>query len=127
MTTGFCPCQSGLRFHECCGSLLAGERVAATAEELMRSRYTAFARGNADYLRRTWAPATRPDHVDLDPDITWRRLEVIETCAGGLDDDEGWVNFAAHHRIGAERGTLRERSRFVRIDGRWFYVDGWPS
>lgn len=125
VTTDFCPCQSGRRYPECCGPLLAGTRVASTAEELMRSRYTAFVRGDAEHLRRTWAPSTRPEQVDLDPRVRWRRLEVLEAVAGGPDDREGWVSFAAHHRIGADRGILRERSHFVRIDGQWYYEDGW--
>lgn len=124
MPTDFCPCQSGRRFADCCGPLLARERAATTAEELMRSRYTAFALADAAYLRRTWAPATRPERVDLDPEIRWRRLEVLQTVAGGPDDTEGWVTFAAHHRIGPGRGTLRDHSRFVRIDGSWYYLDG---
>jgi SEC-C motif-containing protein len=79
----------------------------------MRSRYSAYAAGDADYVWRTWHPRTRPEQVDLDPSITWTRLELLE--AG---DDT--VEFRAHH----SRGVLHERSRFEQRAGRWFYVDG---
>jgi SEC-C motif-containing protein len=61
-----CPCGSGDAFARCCGPLLAGE-PAPSAERLMRSRYTAFARGDAAHLARTWHPRTRPERVDVDP------------------------------------------------------------
>lgn len=124
MLDDFCPCQSGRRYAECCGPVLAGSRVAETPEELMRSRYTAFARGDVGHLRRTWAPETRPADLALDPAVTWRRLEVLGTTGGGPGEDEGWVAFAAHYRVDRERGTLRERSRFVRREGGWYYLDG---
>lgn len=124
MPTAYCPCQSGRSYADCCGPLLAGDREPATAEELMRSRYTAFARRDVAYLRRTWHPATRPADLDLDPDQVWRRLQVLETIAGSPADAEGWVRFAAHYRRGTERGTSAEFSHFTRVRGRWVYVDG---
>ncbi|SDB83121.1 SEC-C motif-containing protein [Raineyella antarctica] len=124
MTPDFCPCQSGRTYDDCCGPLLAGARTATTAEELMRSRYTAFARGDADHLLRTWAPATRPEPLDLDDGLAWRRLQVLETTAGGPGDEEGWVRFIAHYRSGTDRGTLSEHSHFVRLRGSWYYLDG---
>ncbi len=90
----------------------------------MRSRYTAFARGDAAYLSRTWACETRPERIDLDPEVSWRRLEILGTLAGGSQDEEGWVSFAAYYRHDGDRGMLRERSRFVRRDGDWYYVEG---
>jgi SEC-C motif domain protein len=90
----------------------------------MRSRYTAFARGDVEHLRRTWHPATRPAALELDPAIRWTRLEVLDRVRGGLFDTEGVVEFRAHHREGPQSGVLHERSRFVREDGRWLYRDG---
>ena len=123
-----CPCLSGQSYADCCGRLhagiAAGGRYAPTAESLMRSRYSAFAVRDAGYLLATWHPSTRPDHVDLDDDVEWRRLDVVRTSAGGLFDDAGVVEFVAHHRGADGRGRLHEVSRFVREDGRWFYVDG---
>lgn len=90
----------------------------------MRSRYTAFALMNADYLQRTWHPDHRPAELDPDPQQRWTGLEILNTERGSLFDFEGVVEFRAHYSFGAERGVLHERSRFVRLDGQWLYVDG---
>lgn len=90
----------------------------------MRSRYTAFALGDAAYLSETWHPGTRPERLDLDPDMRWTGLEIVETSGGGEDDKRGIVAFRAHWRDGRESGVLIERSRFVRQSGRWWYLDG---
>jgi SEC-C motif domain protein len=100
-----------------------GERQAQTAEQLMRSRYAAYARGDADYLFRTWHPRTRPVDVTVDPGIVWTGLEVLDTVAGGPGEDHGEVEFSARYESAGHRDTLRERSRFERRAGRWFYVD----
>ena len=121
-----CPCLSGLTFGECCAPVHRGERVAATAEALMRSRYSAFAVGDAAWLRASWHSRTRPTSLDLDDDVVWRRLDILATHAGGPFDDAGEVEFAAYWRNPAtgDRGRLHETSRFVREDDRWLYVDG---
>ena len=115
-----CPCLIGLPYGECCGRLHAGE-TAATAEALMRSRYSAFAVGDTDYLLASVHPSTRPDSLELDEDLRWYRLDIVDRVAGGPLDSEGIVEFEAYYR-GADRGSQRERSRFVREDGRWFYL-----
>ncbi|GAA4482781.1 YchJ family protein [Microbacterium panaciterrae] len=120
---GRCPCGSGDAYEACCGPILSG-RPAPTAERLMRSRYTAFAVGDAAYLRRSWHPSTRPDAIDIDPELRWLRLDIIGKEAGGPFDAAGVVEFEAIHRDASGRGVLRERSRFVREGGRWYYVDG---
>jgi SEC-C motif-containing protein len=86
----------------------------------MRSRYSAFARGEVPYLRRTWHPSTRPRRLRLDPAQQWTGLEVLDVRRGGPVDTEGTVEFRAH----SSAGTLHERSRFVREDGVWLYLDG---
>lgn len=126
-----CPCLSGDTYGACCGryhaDVRAGGPGAPTAEALMRSRYSAFAVGDAGYLLATWHPSTRPDALDLDDDVEWRRLDVLRAEAGGPFDDTGVVEFVAHHRSRSDRGArgrLHEVSRFVREGGRWLYVDG---
>jgi SEC-C motif-containing protein len=89
----------------------------------MRSRYSAYARGDVDYLFRTWHPRTRPVEVGIDSRIIWTGLEVIDTVAGGPDDDRGEVEFRALFESAGRAGSLHERSRFARRAGRWFYVD----
>lgn len=83
----------------------------------MRSRYSAFAVGDAGYLWRTWHPSTRPGTVDVDPAVVWTGLEIVDA---GPDE----VEFLAHHRQGQRTGTLHERSRFAVRARRWFYLDG---
>lgn len=125
-----CPCGSGEAFAACCGALHRGRgsgRVTApTAERLMRSRYSAFAVGDAAYLLATWHPATRPAAVDLvlDADVEWRGLEIVATTHGGPGDDAGTVTFAAHYWDAAfrRRGAQREDGAFVCEAGQWFYV-----
>lgn len=89
----------------------------------MRSRYSAFACGDSDYLFRTWHPRTRPTEVAADPTIAWTGLRVIDTLAGGPDDDAGEVEFTASFESGGRAGRLHERSRFERRANRWFYLD----
>ncbi|WP_433629543.1 YchJ family protein [Nocardia sp. CA-120079] len=119
-----CPCKRGEPFGACCGPVLAGERPAVTAEALMRSRYTAFAVGDTEYLLRSWHPRTRPQTLDLDPAQRWLFLEIVRTERGGPFDDSGTVEFIAHYKAGGRRGSLHEVSTFARVDGAWVYLDG---
>lgn len=119
-----CPCGSGSQYIACCGPLHDGRGTAETALALMRSRFSAFALGHADYLLTTWHRDTRPRRLELDDDIVWRRLQIVDTDAGGRDDDNGVVEFRAQYERHGKRGLLRERSRFTRSGGRWVYVDG---
>lgn len=119
-----CPCLSGETYGGCCGKYHSGQQPAPTAVALMRSRYSAFAVGNRQYLLDTWHPSTRPAVLDLDPDLQWRRLDIVDTAAGGPLDERGVVRFRAHYRSGVERGIQEETSSFVRINGNWLYVDG---
>ena len=120
-----CPCGTGRTYAVCCGRYHTGE-AAPDAEALMRSRYSAFVTGNADYLRATWHPDTRPDEFGLDapgaPRTTWLGLSVKQHRVTGPETAE--VEFVARYRVGGGSAVrLHERSRFVRIDGRWLYVD----
>jgi len=122
-----CPCGSGDTYVACCGRLHSGAARAATAEQLMRSRYTAFVVADADYLLRTWHPSRRPASLELDDDLRWVRLDVLDVVAGGFLDSTGEVEFEARWRRDGERGVQRERSRFVRRDGAWLYLDVVPG
>ncbi|SCG37510.1 YchJ family protein [Micromonospora humi] len=122
-----CPCGSGRPYEDCCAPVHRGAATAATAEALMRSRFSAFALGDADYLRHSWHSRTRPARVQLDPGTRWTRLEVLETGQGGLFDSTGTVRFRAHYREGGRAGVLAERSRFAREEGRWVYLDALPE
>lgn len=90
----------------------------------MRSRYSAYALGLTDYLRHSWHPDSCPATLELDPELRWFRLQIRNTHAGGLADTEGTVHFIARYRRHGRAGRLEEDSRFVRVDGRWYYLDG---
>ena len=130
VATAVCPCggvPQGSPLGSCCGPVLSGEVVASTAEALMRSRYTAYALGDADHLFRSWHARTRPDDVTPDPRLRWVGLTVLDVVGGGVEDAEGAVEFRAQW-VSDDGGPLRrgeehERSRFVRRAGRWVYLD----
>ena len=119
-----CPCGTGLPYPECCGPLHEGTTTAATAERLMRSRYSAFAVGDPAYLLATWHPSTRPRTLSLDDDVRWTGLDVLTATGGSMFEADGTVEFRAHSVRGGRAGAQHENSRFVREDGRWFYLDG---
>jgi SEC-C motif domain protein len=116
-----CPCGSGKEYAACCGSLHAGA-PAVDAEALMRSRYSAYALGLANYLRATWHPSTRPAELDLAGGPRWLGLTVLRHEQTG--EDRAIVEFVARYKAGGRAGKLAEVSRFLREDGRWYYVDG---
>ena len=90
----------------------------------MRSRYSAYALELADYLLATWHPRTRPERLDFSPGERCRWLG-LELRAQQSDDSQATVEFVARFRIGGGPARrLHEVSRFVREDGRWFYLDG---
>lgn len=90
----------------------------------MRSRYSAFALGDANYLARSWHPDTRPPGLSIDVSQQWIGLKVKSVSLGGPDDDEGSVEFIARYKIQGKAHRLEELSRFRRLDGRWYYLDG---
>ena len=89
----------------------------------MRSRFSAFAVGDAAYLRLTWHPTTRPAELVLDDDVRWYRLDVLSTSGGAPHDAEGTVEFRAFFRAPGGAGSEHEVSRFLRSDGQWRYLD----
>jgi SEC-C motif-containing protein len=124
-----CPCGLAASYDDCCGRFHRGDAAAPTAERLMRSRFSAFAFADADYLLRTWHPTSRPGRLDLDRALRWTRLEVLETSEGSALHTTGTVRFRAHYRgrtrpgmLEGHSGTLEEHSRFVAEAGNWFYV-----
>jgi SEC-C motif-containing protein len=123
-----CPCGrrsakgAALALADCCGRYLDQGEPAPDAESLMRSRYSAFVLERADYLQATWHASTRPPSLDFDAGAKWLGLEVRSHRATGADRAE--VEFVARYRVHGRAVRLHERSRFVREDGRWYYVDG---
>ena len=121
-----CPCESGLSYADCCSPWHVGLTLgvhAPTPEALMRSRYSAYVLGLLEYLMATWHVSSAPGDLELPP-VKWLGLEVRHAEAVG---DAGVVEFVARCRDiqGAQR--MHETSRFVRQDGRWYYIDGQMS
>lgn len=122
-TDDLCPCGSGKAYTQCCG-VFHGGAAAPDAERLMRSRYSAYVRGLGDYLFATWHPDTCPAALGIDatPRPQWLGLAVKSHVV--QDDDHATVEFVARYKLNGRAFKLHETSRFVRIDGRWCYVDG---
>ena len=89
----------------------------------MRSRFSAFAVGDASYLRATWHPSTRPADLDLDTDLIWYRLDILGKTSGGPLDADGTVEFRAYSKGPDGRSEQHEVSRFVRENRQWYYLD----
>ncbi|WP_342618933.1 YchJ family metal-binding protein [Rhodoferax sp. GW822-FHT02A01] len=129
-----CPCgrlaagKGGkpLTYGSCCGRWLEPQTASAfppDAESLMRSRYSAFVLEREAYLLQSWAAQHRPANIDFDAGVKWLGLEVRAHRQTGADTAE--VEFVARQKpMGGPAVRLHERSRFVRRDGRWLYVDG---
>ncbi len=122
--TPACPCGSTKPFTACCAPYVECNEAAPTAEALMRSRYTAYTLLREDYLLATWHTSTRPASLDLAADVAtkWIGLEVKRHEQ--QDTDHAIVEFVARYKVNGRAHRLHEVSRFVREDGRWFYVDG---
>ncbi len=120
-----CPCGRPLPYAQCCGLYVEDfeGQPAPDAQALMRSRYSAFVLARADYLQATWHTSKRPSKISFDPGVKWLGLEVRDFKI--VDDTHAEVEFVARQRDRSGRAVrLHERSRFVREDGRWYYVDG---
>ena len=120
-----CDCDNPYLYADCCGRYHAGplHLQAPTAEALMRSRYSAFVRDLSGYLLATWHPSTRPATLEPNPTgLRWLGLEVRSHQA--QDAEHATVEFVARSKLGGRAQRLHETSRFVREEGRWFYVDG---
>lgn len=125
-----CPCGSAKTYGECCQPFHLSQAWPATAEQLMRSRYVAYALMMKDYLQKTWAKSTRQGVLDLEPNLFWTQLEIVDTQAGMPFDETGKVHFIAHYQVKQDKqvletGKMEELSRFERdADHHWVYVDG---
>ena len=123
-----CPCGKGL-LTTCCGRFHSGAAIAETAEQLMRSRYSAFALRDEAYLRTTWHQDTLPeDEITAETDVKWIGLDIVKHTHV-KDADEAMVEFVARFKVAGRAHRLHEKSNFVRQSDaagqrRWYYVDG---
>ena len=125
-----CYCCSGKEFEDCCQPFISETAKPATAEELMRSRYSAYAVAAVEYLVRTTHPSTRKFHdaetiENWARSNNWQKLEIVSKTGGEAKDKEGTVEFKAYFL--GEKGESQihhENSNFCRELGKWFFVDG---
>ncbi len=124
-TSTLCLCGSDIEYAQCCGLFHSGEKKPVTAVALMRSRFTAYALHNAEYLRDTWDATVRPELIDFSREqVDWQRLEIGATKKGGVKDAKGVVQFKAYYLQDGEQHVMTEISQFVKRAGGWFYLDG---
>ena len=127
--TEMCPCGSEKPYLECCGPLHSGAEIAKTAEQLMRSRFSAYAKKEIDYLYETTHPDKRDDNFREEMEAWANRaeftgLEIIGKKQGRSLDKVGKVEFIAYYRQFGEEKQMHELSRFRRYRGKWHYYDG---
>ena len=125
-----CPCTPDKLYADCCQPFHVGRGVAPTAEQLMRSRYSAWALGLIDYIIQTTAIKQQPALVPAEMrqwanEAKWQRLEVIDTLAGSADDNFGEVEFKAYFTLPDDEQihTHHERSHFAKDNDRWYFLD----
>lgn len=124
-----CPCFSGKTYNECCEPVI-NNKSASTALALMRSRYTAFYNGQAEYLYKTTHSTIKGQNKLSDiekscKENTWTKLEIISVEHGNIKDTRGLVEFKAYFKDKDEKDqVLHERSNFIKEDGKWFYCEG---
>jgi SEC-C motif-containing protein len=142
-TSTLCYCASVAPFSDCCQPLFNGSQQAKTAEQLMRSRFSAFCTANIDYLIASHHPSKRQadDHQNLAATTEhchWLKLDIISTEAGSAKHNQGKVEFIAYYldtepsdkehadtnNVPARLAQLHEQSRFIKQEGRWYYLDG---
>ncbi len=127
-----CPCGSSSQLEQCCLPFIKGEQQPQTAEQLMRSRYSAYTLVEVDYLINTVCADKKHEHTaeaikQWAEASEWLALEIIECQGGGADDSEGTVEFMATYK---EDGTPRhhhELAQFRKDDGQWKFFDGLPA
>jgi len=125
-----CYCGFEKSFEECCGKFIAGISKPITAEELMRSRYSAYVTASVSYIVETTHPSTRKFY---DPNAIktwaisskWIKLEIIQTKKGKLEDQQGFVEFKATYKDPNNNTIVHhEYSRFLKEKGEWFFLEG---
>ncbi len=130
MSNTLCPCGSTKPYIECCGPVISGARKAETAEELMRSRYSAYVMHEIDHIARSCVQDPDKNEIDLEEtrrwseESSWQGLKIIRTEKGGASDTEGWVDFSATYTRKGLKDVHLEKAHFVKKDSQWLYESG---
>ncbi|WP_228547328.1 YchJ family protein [Nonlabens antarcticus] len=124
-----CPCHSAYLYKNCCSIAHKNIKAVRTAEQLMRSRYSAFVLGNTNYLSRSHHSSQKPTNEEMreielwTKSVTWIKLEITQTSMGLENDVLGTVEFTAHFKEAGKLQTIQEHSRFCKENGHWVYFD----
>jgi SEC-C motif-containing protein len=121
-----CPCGRPKSYNECCGAIHKDIFLAKTAEDLMRSRYSAFVKANGDYLMLSQhstmrKPTTKHDTVRWAMSVKWQKLEVLDCVRGEWEDESGTVEFKAYFMERFRNTFIHENSVFIKENGHWVY------
>jgi SEC-C motif-containing protein len=120
-----CRCGSAKTYALCCQPFHEFKSYPETAEQLMRSRYTAFCLNNDSYLNETLYPEKRLTQQTItDKATNWIQLNILSTQQGTASDTIGSVVFIATFEENGEFFDLQENSNFIKKESHWFYVDG---
>ena len=127
-----CPCGHKKDYTDCCLLFHTGKIFAKTAEQLMRSRYSAFVKNDLKYIKRTMISPALDDFSNNKmkfsrKKIVWLGLQILSTEKGLESDTEGWVKFQAEYKDKNSRGVMVEDSYFKKIDNKWFYASARDS
>ena len=125
----FCPCGSGSTYADCCEPIIKGESPAQTAEQLMRARYSAYAKMEMDFLFESLHSDHRDGYDekqtrDWAAESVWEGLEILNTENGGKGDASGTVEFIADYSVKGEKNRHHELASFEKNDGTWYFTDG---
>jgi SEC-C motif-containing protein len=124
-----CPCGSNAAYDACCRPVIKGERTALSAEELMRSRYSAYVKKEMDHLLSSLHPDYRKEYDEKSSRAwaeraEWRGIRILKTTQGGADDCEGRVEFIVSYRENGFNQEHHELSSFKKEDGKWYFTTG---
>jgi len=123
-----CPCNQLRNYEECCGKIHQLIFNAQTAEELMRSRYSAFVLDKMDYLKLSHARSTvhtfNFSSVSIwTKSVKWFKLEILLIQNGNKNDSTGFVEFKAYYEENSTLNHIHGKSRFIKEDQHWVYLD----
>jgi SEC-C motif-containing protein len=124
-----CPCGSQTVYAECCRPLIKGEQSAKTAEQLMRSRYSAYVKNELGYILTSLHPEHRSDYDEKSTrtwaeSAVWHGISILKTSGGGVDDSEGEVEFVVSYTEKGLKQEHHELSSFKKEGGTWYFVTG---
>lgn len=126
-----CHCGSPIDFEQCCDRYIEQSKQPKTAEQLMRSRFTAFKLKKYQYLIDTHQVEPPNDLSSFDSKVKWLGLKIVATDLGSTSDNSGTVEFVAFYQTSNDIDNniieqLHEKSRFKKVNNRWMYINGEP-